>query len=106
MAMAPHDARKLREAFSKANGKSVPDISVDGDDLEVMLLPHTNEMALIVPYNEDGDCVSLVVSNAVIKRWRAECKEAERLMRRVASGEKNTAVREHQSVSRAQTRLN
>lgn len=93
MSMKTHDLRKLRETFSRAQGKSVPEITVDGDDLEVTLIPADNQTGLLVPINEDGDCVLLTVSNSVLKRWRAECQEAVRLMRRVAHGERNTDYR-------------
>jgi hypothetical protein len=91
MAMKPRDAQKLRKVFSGAGGGiKFPDVSVDGDDLEIVLEPTTQKTGVMVPYNEAGDMVFLELENSVVKRWRDDMKEANRLMRRVAAGERNT----------------
>ncbi len=93
--ISKRDMQRLRNMFSKSLGddfgEKVPDISVDGGDLEVILLPSTFEVGILIPYNESGEQVLLKVDNSTLKRWRAECMEAKTLMRRVASGERNTS---------------
>lgn len=102
MTMKPRDMQRLREFFAKEPdfGEKIPDVSVDGSDLEVRLIPRDNATALVIPYNEDGDQVMLFIDNTTLKRWRAECQEANRLMRRVAHGERNTAHVDHIAVGK------
>ena len=90
MTMTPHDMRMLREAFKGAPGKTMPEVSINGNDLEVVLSPTDHTTGIIIPYDEEGNSVYLEVNNSVLKRWRAECQEAVRIMRRVATGERKT----------------
>lgn len=88
------DAKRMREMFSKAeNGKPI-EIEVDGDDLEIVLCAEIDGVFLNVPYNEDGKVVSVRISNAVLKRWTKEAKEAKSIIRRALGGERGTAYRE------------
>jgi hypothetical protein len=72
-------------------GIPLPDVEVDGADLEIRLVFEDQKAGLAIPYNENGDSVYLKVDNATLKRWRAEYQDAVKIMRRAASGEKNTA---------------
>jgi hypothetical protein len=93
MAMTPRDMKVLREAFKGAPGREMPEVSISGDDLEIVLSPTDNSTGIIIPYDEEGHSIYLVVNNSVLKRWRGECQEAVRIMRRVATGERNTEYR-------------
>ena len=93
MDLKPREIQQLRKTFngSLGIGMSCPDVTLDGADIEVRLVPETGETGVVIPYNEQGDAIFLKLDNATLKRWRVECKEAVRIIRRAASGERDTA---------------
>lgn len=99
--MTKKDIQRLRQVFSKAEssvkfGDGEVVCEADGDQLEILLSPSRGQTIVLVPCNENGDFVRLIVNNSVLKRWKNEATCALQLMRRAATGESGTAVQEHQ----------
>ena len=99
MAYRPHDIKALRQTFADSASDITVSAEIDADDLHIKIeiLGDGIKYVLAVPYGED-EIMTIVMNNAAIKRWKVELKEAERLMRRAAAGERNTEYLDHRMV--------
>lgn len=93
MRQTAKDILKMRNVFKGAEGKTA-EVEVQGDALEINIIPDTDQLALLVPFNEAGEKVSIIVTTAVLKRWHREGQEGKSLMRRMLSGEGRTGFQD------------
>lgn len=95
MTISAFHTKRLRQVLAqgieqgKIKGQRAS-VQIDGDALDIRI-SDTGQLFLVVPFNSEGELLSIEVNNAVLTRWVKEGKEGKSLMRRINSNERNTA---------------